>query len=1512
MPYRKPDEEEIEELKAQQLDPSEFIVDVDANEYIPAQKLLSLGYLGRTIGRNIAPALGSGAGYAGGIAATPAVAAIAGPAAVATPLVGAVGGGMIGAKLQDVALRKFAPDWQKQLEIDQVSNPRMSTVIGALTSLPFSGGTANLPASLARLSNVPVKRVATIAGIQGGLNVGQQVLANQSFDPRKIDWTDAALATVIGTAGAAPGSRLRALQNTAARRVGFSPTTADTAFPRIVPERITSAQDDTQFARPDFIEAKAGPLADVTPEVLNFYRTGSVEELAKLADPLAKEIARIRKLAPTVDITPEVIEVIAANFGRAKAIDKKVVIPALAKENAIKQEETLLEGTRTAGAKEKTIAQQEISAMEAEQARIATARPAQEKALQESLAAKDSAEHEAKVAEYTRKTLEAEAKAKEEATKITEQAKTALEGGKAEEQANAARAKIIEEVTAEQKTVKSERKLLQDTLAELVNEEGMPRDSADRITTDKLKRNIGELSRRFAANAERLNAIYADEPISPAGPERLLTQGATAPRGPTVIPPSGGMPPMPEAQGSPMQIAGGSSRPMLLGEGSNLRQGDRPIPIPVTPPLLPAPQISGILGNKPVLRMPASVKEPSFVDQVRAMTKNLTSEQSAFLDSIAHLDDASQRAVMEAYREKHRPQDLKKKGPKKEVVKVAKVPSLATKGLDVKAAQKRGASRRKETGAILPSGRESRGQRVEELSAGLAANVKSWSGKLSPRELIRPALSRIYNSFPEAGDALFKLVPDANAHANPMIDHVLQSMKGLNKADIDAIHEYRADKEDGVTPTPLPDHLIPVEKALDDIVILSAVLREGGPLVKAIGPNGETIYRPNEITPGFNYHKIKDSILKVMRSTKKEDSAQRAKIREDFIQHEMDKTDASLEDATAIVDRKYFGPPESGSSIPNLAYEALRYEQGVGIPRQYRDNVFAATIRGLHRQGLDMSIHKNIESRPEIGKLFGYTEDGKGNKYPEQVLNSSGKEVLPMLGGHNEDSRAIFNSLVYNASPASRTFETANRAASSLVTGTVTQVINLAQLPGTLAEYYSIKDLGRIANGVSKWFSKDARTAAIRNGAVNPGRNIGMNVTQDANDVVNRFVDGFNKGTGAEKLETSQRVGLYAIADQVAWNRMAVGDAKFFDKFGPRDWRTLSPAEAVRYTAVSIARKQAGTYSFEGLPNVLLQGTDLNAIKAIMSLSRWSIERSNHWLQNVWDPLKKGDITPFIKSAFGTAVGVVMTQWIREQLTQRKPKELTWEEWMNLGTDHPGGSRDTANTVLSKINAAGNLGIIGSLGLATMQLVQGEMPYGYQNVALSAAGNVVERLTQFFSAMDKGTATLKDLPMLAFEVARDNIQTLRVIAPYVDESGAREEALARKTGYLPKKPRFSYTLPNPFSETAAYRKGNLPQLTRIEENKIRDSLQTGAPLSGPGIDVRTTVGVNPSTLTPLTARTSTGEPLENYYSFIARTQGEAAALAAKERDRNETIKKQTLYGRAFVEAGNRVRESIRP
>jgi hypothetical protein len=401
-------------------------------------------------------------------------------------------------------------------------------------------------------------------------------------------------------------------------------------------------------------------------------------------------------------------------------------------------------------------------------------------------------------------------------------------------------------------------------------------------------------------------------------------------------------------------------------------------------------------------------------------------------------------------------------------------------------------------------------------------------------------------------------------------------------------------------------------------------------------------------------------------------------------------------------------------------------------------------------------------------------------------------------------------------------------------------------------------------------------TRAIQKGAMKLHRNTGQ-LLDNTNDTIGWIRDNLSFITGSEKLRELLTRASVGQAEFIAKNRVADNDTQFLKKWGPVDYASWPVEKLEAYITKRLSDNFIGSYDYQELPNWALRGSRSKA--AILApLARWSLGQGNRFIDNVINPAREGNFKPLLYQMTAGILSAEAYNLLNEEIRNKKPRELSFNEWVKLG------GKDTAYTLASKADAVGLGGIFSSMGLMALQLTKGEQPFGFSNPLVSMAANAVSRFSQATEAIKNGDINeFEAFGKAALALMTDQLQLYRVLTEQNEDTGAREERLARHVGVLPPK---SYipTSPNPFGNSQYYKEGDASGLGK----RFAARLEYGQKPSMPKSEIRMEPGLVNGQLTG-----------GAYYKFIEQAQGKQAAELALKRDQESTAKKMRIYSSAI-------------
>lgn len=1394
----------------------------------------------------------------GGVAATGAGALMAGlgvraPAAmIMGPAILGTGAAMAGKYLQDKALNKYAVDnpttptaeFVKATEKDVQEHPYLSTAASTLAA-PFAGG--GFMPSVKNLVQAP-KRAAAMAGTMGGIDVATQQISH----PGQLDLGQLAIAA--GT-GSLYGGRNKPMSSA-------------------VPENEIAALAKMQKpAAPKFFHEQPGfnmeQVLAMPPEALKTIAQAATGGKSKFFNSLAtiaakgplvpEDVIRLSSEGPSKDYGNVAADVLLKRYG-PEAI--------AAKENKL-EGAALTAGDKASAAEAANLAKTQ-EAVDASKVATQANPPVIAKPAAESAAAITAAQP-SNVASQ-RKAIQAQ---EAEFAKLMAKAETFPEGS--------TERNVWLRGLAQQRTDidAAWEKLAAGLPGEITPKAGVGLEEVKNpreLTSIKPPKAENEPPPETVTPPDEAPTLSTEAPPPQPGPIKG-TPGEVAPNAPKDTGVEQPLAPAYEAKKAALGISPKPEQTIKLpGPVEDFRAG-------LTMKGVIGDQARGLLATHPALKGKLTGNPAEAFDKLPAGDRIKLAELS---------DKGAERwpaAKLTSEAERLVGRKLSIPGQPRSATTSSALPEESPGGLKVKSAQEQAAKKGGQAGSVLNPFRDVEEYRarikgligsaakgiakitVDPLKYGVTVKGKTYGGT----EEVLGQLARKDSTGAHVANAL----KNAEVAQRQFEGPEQQQLRDLGKevpslADRNAVHDYAMNLKHGegeaIELTPKQQKLYNELQAMYNKTGVAA--QEDGPYVSSVDAKGRPIERPLELLPNGFPETTDPQVRKSLQNPNGNEETFN-KLREDFITWRIDKFGDSRESAEkSFADRL---PGFQASQSPDATFRALRLEASEGLPPSWRNRDPIASMKSyMGHYSHDMAFHTFVERDPVVATALGIESNGRGELHPKEVTDSKGRKVT---FGELKSNPNVTKELRHFVGGFAGNDESLVHAISAGSLGTITQAYNFGQTAAmTFAEKPS--DYKMIISGLVNAFKPEATRTAIRAGSARASRNVLPTVAMDVDNAVNKYSALWSEATGADAIAKGNDVFLDTVGRLKAKARILAGDKDYVSRYAPPNWETMPPEKVIDFMAANYAREFAGGYGGAGLPGRLLRG-DHGIIGKYFNLSRWSVERFNHWYDKSVIPAKEGDLMPLLKSlTVGTLVGSEVMNLMKKALQERDPRELTWAEQFKLG------GKDYAYSFFSKMALASQTGILGDVLFGLMQGINSEAPRGFNNLAISAASDAAERVLQFGNAIAKGDVnpfSPDGIPKLFFNIAQDRIQLLRVATQDIQDTGDREERIAKRLGYMPKQGmHFGHELRNPWSEADAYRTENQGQLERIFDRKAAQGLH----LEAPETDVRR-------------SKMMSDDGRVGYYDFVADAQGNKAADAALERDKESSAKKREMFTSAL-------------
>lgn len=333
-------------------------------------------------------------------------------------------------------------------------------------------------------------------------------------------------------------------------------------------------------------------------------------------------------------------------------------------------------------------------------------------------------------------------------------------------------------------------------------------------------------------------------------------------------------------------------------------------------------------------------------------------------------------------------------------------------------------------------------------------------------------------------------------------------------------------------------------------------------------------------------------------------------------------------------------------------YNAARKAQGIPLPDSFTR---ADPVKNLeayyHRQAIDNSFYKNIESNHDVLGVLGAGKDAWNNpvkQHPQGSIanNTAVKNALAEFHGqsggpgfHNERAISSLATTLFISNPALEVHKLASNILG--ITNYADNPVQLGRILGSMIKNFGEGIAHAKENGVLKLSAKSVGDA--------------FDSTATAAERMQALASGVRKisslGGLSDKLSSGlMQAGAETVLPQKI-EKANSGDRTSQDllkKLDP-DWekgKQYTPDEVTKL-ASTLSSYIHGTGDGRTMPAWMAGDTELSGF---FKLAHWSIAQTNRFFSDVYDPATKGNLTPLLTSLFGSAIGGYLIKDLREKI----------------------------------------------------------------------------------------------------------------------------------------------------------------------------------------------------------------------------------------------------------------------
>lgn len=442
---------------------------------------------------------------------------------------------------------------------------------------------------------------------------------------------------------------------------------------------------------------------------------------------------------------------------------------------------------------------------------------------------------------------------------------------------------------------------------------------------------------------------------------------------------------------------------------------------------------------------------------------------------------------------------------------------------------------------------------------------------------------------------------------------------------------------------------------------------------------------------------------------------------------------------------------------------------GYGVPPSMREKNLVRRLNNyLERTALRFAHYDSIEASPEVNDaLFG--KEGI-------ITNDSIRSIYHRMGGIRP--------------PTEQIVEGVTGIIKAAVTGTAAGIRDVVTTPFLGAQHQdffqvpksSIKSALDISKNWKESFEQGinrVHIGSLESGDTNSGWPGGLNV-------LHRLRDVGNEVQFRNWLEQLSRTWAYSNGKVLATENLIAASngkasrqqQKFLDDFGPADWaqdptKLYDNPEAIKSIATRYAESIAGTYDSRGLPSWALEGP----LAPMLSLNRWSIEKTNNFVKYALDPIKEGNFKPFLnQTAWLMLGGGAAIEALNELLSNKKsklPSVKELETTKDLGGNWKGG------TIYKAVGLAALSGYMGEITNLTKLMADAHYKNSdrwYNLMVVEFAHRTASYVPHFVEALAQNDIDL------ALDIANDYLseysQTWRILSHQISKE-RKDELLSQ-------------------------------------------------------------------------------------------------------------------------------------
>lgn len=448
-------------------------------------------------------------------------------------------------------------------------------------------------------------------------------------------------------------------------------------------------------------------------------------------------------------------------------------------------------------------------------------------------------------------------------------------------------------------------------------------------------------------------------------------------------------------------------------------------------------------------------------------------------------------------------------------------------------------------------------------------------------------------------------------------------------------------------------------------------------------------------------------------------------------------------------------------------YNAARRAQGIPLPDSFtRQDPVKNLEAYYHRQAVDNSFYKNIESDHKVLGLLGVDKDAWNNPVKRDpsginlANNNAVKKALAEFHGssggpgeHNERALSSLTTTLFISNPALEVHKLASNIIG--ITNYADNPIQMGRILGAMIKNFGDGIQHAKENGILKLSAKsigDAWDATAT--SAERMQSIGQSIRKlsSLGGLSDKLSNGLMQA-GAEAV-IPQKIEKANNGDKTSQALLTKLDPDY--KIGKQ-----YDKDGVSKLASTLSSYIHGTGDGRTMPAWMAADTEFSGF---FKLAHWSIAQTNRFISDVYQPALKGNLTPLLTSLFGSAIGGYLIKDLREKIQGKHGQIPSLDEVANSEGGLQGHKSLVAYNMIAGAQYAGFGGLLSQLAKYPFDIAYKNNPQGATFPMDEIATDMASTLSDVSSAIanDKNINWAELASHVAGHVLSTDVQLSRV------------------------------------------------------------------------------------------------------------------------------------------------------